>query len=161
MKRDLVCGILMLALAIAYYSVAAAIPHSMLADSVGPQGLPISYAIVLGILSLLLIANTLLGRGGGIQAIVSASKSAGRSDRYAALRACGMVLMGAAYVAVLPWLGYILSLALLIFFVAWYLERRLTRWMLPIAAAGGVVFWVIFVEILQVPQPAGLWPSLI
>jgi hypothetical protein len=161
MKRDLVCGILMLALAIAYYSVAAAIPHSTLTDSVGPQGLPISYAVALGILSLLLIANTLLGRGGGIHAVVSASKNVAKSDRYAALRAGGMLVMGAAYVAMLPWLGYIVTLGLLIFSVAWYLERRFTRWMLPIAACGGAVFWLIFVEILQIPQPAGLWPSLI
>ncbi len=74
MKRDLVCGILMLVFAIAYYIVAAAIPHSTLADSVGPDGLPTSYAIALGILSLLLIANTLLGRGGGIHAVVGAAK---------------------------------------------------------------------------------------
>jgi putative tricarboxylic transport membrane protein len=161
MKRDLACGILMLALAIAYYAVAAAIPRSTLADAVGPQGLPTSYAIVLGILSLLLIANTLLGRGGGIHAVVSVAKKTGKSDRYAAMRAIGMLALGAAYVALLPYLGYILTLGLLILSVAWYLERRLTPWMLPIAAAGGVVFWLIFVEILQVPQPGGLWPSLI
>jgi hypothetical protein len=161
MKRDLVCGVIMLALAIAYYGVAAAIPHSTLSDSVGPQGLPISYAIALGILSLLLIANTLIGRGGGVQAVVGHGKNAGKSDLYAVLRAAGVLLLGGAYVALLPWLGYIVSLGLLILGVVCYLEGRLNRWALPIAAAGGVVFWVIFVEILQVPQPAGLWPSLI
>lgn len=161
MKRDLVCGVLMLALAIAYYIVASGIPRSTLADSVGPQGLPTSYAIALGVLSLLLIGTTLLGRGGGIHVALGAVKDAGKSDRYAALRAAGMVLIGAAYVAVLPWLGYIVSLALLIFSAAWYLEHRRTRWMLPIAAAGAFAFWLLFVEVLQIPQPAGLWPSLI
>jgi hypothetical protein len=33
--------------------------------------------------------------------------------------------------------------------------------MLPIAVLGAVAFWLIFVEILEIPQPAGLWPSLI
>jgi hypothetical protein len=161
MKRDLVCGILMLVLAIAYYIIASTIPRSTLADSVGPQGLPTSYAIALGVLSLLLIGTTLLGSGGGVQAVLGAAKDASKSDRYAALRAAGMLLIGAAYIAVLPWLGYIVSLALLIFAAAWYLERRRTRWMLPIAAIGAFGFWLVFVEILQIPQPAGLWPSLI
>jgi hypothetical protein len=151
----------MLALAIAYYLIAAAIPPSTLADSIGPQGLPIDYAIALGILSLLLIGNTLLKRGGGIQAVVASTRHAGKSDRYAALRAIGMLAMGAAYVVLLPYLGYILTLALLIFSVAWYLEQRLTRWMLPIAAIAGVVFWLIFVQTLEIAEPAGLWPSFI
>jgi hypothetical protein len=161
MKRDLACGVLMLALAIAYYSVAAAIPQSTLADAVGPQGLPLNYAIALGILSILLIINTLLGRGGGIQAVVGAAKSAEKSDLYAALRAIGMLAIGVVYVAVLPWLGYIVSIALLLLAIICYMEGRLNRWAIPIAACGGVAFWIIFVEILQVPQPAGLWPSLI
>jgi putative tricarboxylic transport membrane protein len=161
MKRDLVCGVLMLILAIAYYIVATAIPRSTLADSVGPQGLPTSYAIALGILSLLLIGTTLIGRGGGVHAVLGAARDTAASDRYAALRAAGMLAIGAAYVAVLPWLGYIVSLALLICAAAWYLERRYTRWMLPIAAIGAFGFWLVFVEILQIPQPAGLWPSLV
>lgn len=161
MKRDLMCGVLMLALAIAYYSVAAAIPHSTLADTVGPDGLPVSYAIVLGILSVLLIVNTLLGKGGGIHVVLAASKNTNRSDFYAVGRAVGMLCMGIGYVALLPWLGYVVSIALLILAIVCYLEGRLNRWAIPIAASGGIVFWVIFVEILQVPQPAGLWPSLI
>jgi putative tricarboxylic transport membrane protein len=161
MKRDLTCGILMLALAIAYYTVAAAIPHSTLADAVGPDGLPISYAIALGVLSILLIVNTLLGRGGGIHALIGASKATTKSDLYAFGRAAGMLCMGAGYVALLPWLGYIVSLGLMILAIVCYLEGRLSRWAIPIAAAGGIAFWLIFVEILQVPEPAGLWPSLI
>jgi hypothetical protein len=161
MKRDLVCGILMLALAIAYYLIAAAIPPSTLADSIGPQGLPIDYAIALGVLSLLLIGKTLLKRGGGVHTIIAPAKHAAKSDRYAALRALGMLAMGVSYVVLVPYLGYILTLALLICSVAWYLEKRLTRWMLPIAAIAGVIFWLVFVRVLQVPQPAGLWPSLI
>ncbi len=160
MKRDLACGVLMLALAIAYYSVAAAIPESTLADAVGPQGLPIKYALALGILSILLIINTLLGRGGGVRAVVGVAKNAGKSDLYAGLRAAGMLLMGVAYVVVLPWLGYVVSIALLILAIACYIEGRLSRWAIPIAACGGIAFWVIFVEILQIPQPTGLWPSL-
>lgn len=161
MKRDLACGVLMLALAIAYYCVAAAIPQSTLADAVGPQGLPLNYAIALGILSILLIINTLIGRGGGIQAVVGVAKNAEKSDLYAALRAAGMLAMGVGYVILLPYLGYIVSIALLILAIVCYLEGRLNRWALPIAACAGIVFWAIFVEILQVPQPAGLWPSLL
>lgn len=161
MKRDLACGVLMLAIAIAYYTVAAAIPKSTLADTVGPQGLPLGYAITLGVLSLLLIGTTLLGRGGGVQTILVATRHATKSDLYAAIRGAGLLLIGVAYVVLLPYLGYIVSIALLLAAIICYIEGRLNRWTIPVAVCGGGAFWIIFVEILQVPQPAGLWPSLI
>jgi hypothetical protein len=161
MKRDLVCGIIMLVLAICYCVMAAAIPRSGLADAVGPQGLPTSYAIVLAILSLLLIGTNLTGRGVSVTAALTAAKASARSDRYAALRAGGMLLIGICYVVALPWLGYVVSITMLIVATAWYLEKGYRKWMLPIAVLGAVAFWLIFVEILEIPQPAGLWPSLI
>jgi len=159
MKRDLVCGMLMLVLAILYYVMAAAIPRSSLADAVGPQGLPIAYAYALGVLSVLLILTSFRGRA--VVSTIAAAKRTAGSDRHAALRAAGILLIGVCYVILLPWLGYIVALALLIAATAWYLEQGYRKWMLPVAAVGAVAFWIIFVEILEIPQPAGLWPSLI
>jgi hypothetical protein len=58
-NRDTVFGAVCLALAAGYYLTAAAIPDSALSDAVGPQGLPKTYAVVLGALSLVLIARSM------------------------------------------------------------------------------------------------------
>ena len=160
MTRDLVSGAALFAFAVIYYLAASAIPVSMLADTVGAQGLPKSYGIVLGILSLLLILQTLYARrrlGPPAAAEVAAGAT---KDRKAALRAFGMIAIGAVYVLLLPYLGYIISLALLIGTTAWYQERTRRRWLWATAIIGAVVFWGIFVKMLQIAEPAGLWPSL-
>jgi len=59
MGRDLAFGGATLALSVAYYWMAAAIPESQLADAIGPQGLPKTYAILLAALSLVLIVRAL------------------------------------------------------------------------------------------------------
>jgi len=59
MDRDLAFGSATLALSAAYYWMTAAIPESQLADAIGPQGLPKTYAVLLGGLSLILIVRSL------------------------------------------------------------------------------------------------------
>lgn len=57
MTRDLALGAVLLAASALYYAMAAAIQESQLADAVGPQGLPKAYALLLGVLSLMVIAR--------------------------------------------------------------------------------------------------------
>src|SRR5205085_11204871 len=61
-NRDLTLGCVTLALAAAYYAAAALLPQSQLDDAVGPGGLPKTYAVVLAVLSLALIAQSLRRR---------------------------------------------------------------------------------------------------
>jgi hypothetical protein len=56
-NRDGALGIIGLVLAGAYYLVAADVPESLLADAVGPAGLPTIYAYVLAGLSLVLVGR--------------------------------------------------------------------------------------------------------
>ena len=160
MNRDIVCGCGTLVFAVAYYVTAAAIPQSMLADAVGPQGLPEAYGIALAILSLLLVASGVMAKRRE-SAGASAAPRRGASDWMAAKRALGTLALGAGYVAILPWAGYIVSLALLIIAVAWYQERAFMRWLVPTAILGALGFWILFVKVLEIAEPAGLWPSLI
>jgi hypothetical protein len=60
MNRDLVFGSAAFALAVGYYLMATTIPESLLADAVGPQGLPKTYAVLLGGLSLILIIRSIV-----------------------------------------------------------------------------------------------------
>jgi putative tricarboxylic transport membrane protein len=65
-------------------------------------------------------------------------------------------------VVVLPFLGYLVSTALLIGAVAIF-ERAERRWVVPVTAIGGaVLYWAIFVKLLGVNQPTGtIWQGLL
>ncbi|HVY99941.1 MAG TPA: tripartite tricarboxylate transporter TctB family protein [Dongiaceae bacterium] len=161
MSRDFIAGCVLLVFSAIYYLAAAAIPASQLSDTVGPGGMPKSYGIALGVLSILLIGQSLLARRRAMTArATAASTEESRQDRYRALRAFGMLAIGVAYLVLLPLIGYVISLALLILAAAWYQEGARRRWLVPTAIVGAGVFWLVFVQILQIDQPAGFWPSL-
>ena len=148
MNRDLVFGAVCLALAAGYYLMAAAIPDSALSDSVGPQGLPKTYAVVLGALSLVLIFKSWKTRP-------SVS-----GHRVPIMRVAGMIVIGAVYLAVVPWIGYILALAGLIAATTYYQGGGLNGRVALVALSGAVFFWILFVAVLGIPHPPGIWPSL-
>jgi cell division protein FtsW (lipid II flippase) len=134
----------------------------MLTDSVGAQGMPKSYGVALAVLSILLIGQTLLTRRrGAASAAPTVADESRHKERYAAFRAAGMLAIGVVYVVALPWLGYVVSLALLIVATAWYQEKARRRWLFPTAIIGAGIFWVLFVKVLQISEPAGFWPSLL
>jgi putative tricarboxylic transport membrane protein len=161
LNRDFVAGCILLVFSAIYYLGAAAIPASRLADSVGPGGVPKAYGVALGVLSILLIAQALLARRRAVAAAPHAkAQAAARKDLQAAVRAAVMLAIGIAYVILLPLVGYIPAIALLIGATAWYQERARPRWVVPTAIIGAGVLWIVFVEVLQIAQPAGFWPSL-
>ena len=169
MNRDLVFGSAAFALAVGYYLMAATIPASLLADAVGPQGLPKTYSALLAGMSLILIVRSLpirslpfvrsvrlqpdLGSGRGVRLQPDL-----RSDLW---RVAGLLAIGVAYVVVVPWLGYMLSLAALIMATTYYQGGALNRQVVVVAMSGAIVFWLLFVMLLGIPQPAGWWPSLL
>jgi hypothetical protein len=141
-------GAICLALAAAYYVMASAIPESALADTVGPQGLPKTYAVVLGALSLVLILKSWTARPG-----VS-------DRRIPIVRVAGMLVIGIVYLAVVPWTGYILALTGLIAATTYYQGGGLNGRVALVALSGALFFWVLFVAILGIPHPPGIWPAL-
>jgi putative tricarboxylic transport membrane protein len=147
---DRVLGLVMLAFAAGYYAMAAAIPESQLADAVGPQGLPKVYAVVLAALSLILIVGSRRG---------AARESAGSGIPIG--RVAGMLAIGGLYVALVPWLGYVVSLAALIAGTTYYQGGELNRRVALVACSGALFFWILFVWVLRIPQPAGVWPSFL
>ncbi|MDQ4060221.1 MAG: tripartite tricarboxylate transporter TctB family protein [Pseudomonadota bacterium] len=160
MTKDLICGGLALTLAVGYYLAAAAIPTSLLADEIGPGGLPQTYAIVLAALALVLIAKAL------VQPLTAAGVPQPDAVQRGFLlhrlwRAGGMLTIGILYVLVLPYAGYVLSIALLIAAATYYQGGALTRRLAIVAVVGAVAYWLLFVRLLGIPQPAGFWPSLL
>ena len=177
MNRDLVFGSAAFALAVGYYLMATTIPVSLLADAVGPQGLPKTYAVLLGGLSLILISRSLV-RGIRLPAFARLRRGVAPvrgirlqpDSRFAPVRdvrpkpdlwrVAGLLAIGVAYVVVVPWLGYLLSVAILIMATIYYQGGALNRQVVVVAMSGAVVFWLLFVMLLGIPQPPGVWPSL-
>jgi ABC-type xylose transport system permease subunit len=148
-----VFGAICLALAAGYYLMAAAIPESALSDSVGAQGLPKTYAVVLGALSLILIVRA------------SIQQRSHRNPPPATLppapfRIAGMLVIGILYLVAVPWLGYVLALTGLIAATTYYQGGGLNPRVALVALSGAVFFWVLFVAVLGIPHPPGIWPSL-
>jgi hypothetical protein len=162
--RDLIFGIAALVVAVVYYGLAAAIPPSELADPIGPQGLPKTYAVLLAALSLLLIARS-------ARHPVSNSEPSNLepanpeppipSPQSPIPRVTGMLLIGIAYILVLPWLGYFLSIAALITVTIYFQGGSLNARSVLVAVSGAALFWLLFIWLLRIQYPAGIWPSVI
>jgi hypothetical protein len=151
-NRDFVFGSATLALAAVYYALTVTIPQSDLADPIGPQGLPKTYAAVLAVLAIILIARS----------IKRPANLAPTNPEPANLgRVIGMLLIGVAYIVVLPWLGYLLSLAALIAATTYFQGGSINRRSILVAISGALCFWVLFIWLLRIQYPAGIWPSVI
>ena len=166
--RDLAFGGAALAISILYYYLATLVPVSRLADAIGPQGLPKVYALILAALSLILIVRGVRDPGSGIRDPKRSGKPAATASelprspipdpRSRSFRAAGMLLIGIVYIVLAPWLGYLLSIAGLIFATTYYQGGTVGRPAALVALCGGVFFWVLFVAFMGIAQPPGLFP---
>jgi hypothetical protein len=151
LRADLVFGVVSLLIAATYYALARAIPSSFLDDVVGSRGLPMVYGVVLAGLALTLIARSFLAR-----------RSSARAARRTATNAktAGILALGVGYGALLPWLGYAGSIALLLAGTAVHQGARLSGRVAIVAVCGAAFLWGLFVWLLGIPQPPGIWSSL-
>ena len=153
MSADLGFGFVALATAATYYALARGIPGSLLDDVVGSRGLPRVYAVALAGLALVQIARAVVaGRRGPTPSTASASGAFNR-------RTVGTLALGAAYGVLLPWLGYAVSIGVLLAATAAYQGAGLNRRVVLVAAGGAAILWVLFVWLLGIPQPAGIWSA--
>jgi hypothetical protein len=166
--KEIASSIFMLALAVAFWVGADAIPVSPLEGQVGAAGFPKLLALSLGGLALIRLAQNLLTarRAGGRSSPAAstataddASHSADAAWRQHA-RAAGMLGLGIGYILVLPILGYVLSIGLLIAAVALYSRRRPSLGLAVVVIVGAGLLHVMFVWLLQVPMPTGIWGEL-
>lgn len=157
MNKDLLSGAALLAVAGTYYTWSTQIADSTLSDEIGADGLPKVLSVILAILAVCLIGRALLAAR-----LRPATAAAGKADEEeeddnaAMPRALGFLAFGAAYVLLLPFVGYIIATALLIGAIAIYEGAPRRSWIVPAAAIGGGLFyWAIFVKLLGVNQPIG------
>lgn len=166
MTRDAWIGFVFLAFAVVYWIAADGIRISPLDGPVTAAGLPKSLAYALGGLALLLILRSLAVKwmAAGTRPSPAAAEpveEAGPSNFREHLRAAGMLGLGIGYLLVVPYLGYTLAIIGLLLATAIYAGARFGLKTAAIAGTGGLVFYLLFVQFLHIPLPAGLWPELL
>ena len=174
--RDIWIGLATMVLAGVYWYGADQIPISPLDGAVNAAAMPKTLAYALSGLALILILRALaievITRRATSAAVAAAEPSAGAamaepkdgedalSRRKRHLRAAGMLGIGITYLIAVPYLGYVLSIALLVFGVAGYMQARPDRKLLLLSGGIAVFFYLLFVRFLDIPLPPGFWPSL-
>jgi putative tricarboxylic transport membrane protein len=156
-QRELVLGCVTLAIAVGYYLMAIQIQQSDIADVVGAQGLPKTYAALLAMLSIILIARSAAQRRFPAAPDAAPVTATPRVTRGVAWRVFGMLMNGVIYILVVPWLGYLLSIAALIAATVYYQGGGLNRRVAAVAIGGALLLWLLFVRLLHIAHPAGIW----
>ena len=156
MNRDFVAGLLGLLIALGYYALANNIQNSQLADDVGPGGLPKIYAVLLAGFSVLMMLRAYLR-----PAPIDAKQRPLAEEIFAAKRGLGILAIGIGYIIAVPYLGYPVAIAIVIAIAALYNGGALSLRTAGVAALGALGLWFVFVFLLHIGQPSGIWPDLI
>jgi putative tricarboxylic transport membrane protein len=154
-RRDSAVALGLIGCAGLYWLGADQIRVSRLEGIVGAQAVPKGLAVSLAILSALMLAHDLwrARRVVGVEA-------GEISGPHAHLRAGGMLLIGVGYLALVGTIGYVPAVALLVVATALYLGQSWSIKLGFLAIGLGFLYYVIFVRLLGIPLPAGIWPGL-
>ena len=159
MLKDLIGALILLLIAVGYYTLAGDINQSALDDEIGAAGIPTVYAILLAAVALTLAAKALIlwhfVRTDREDPINDLKGDGGKLSG-----AAGMLGIGIAYVIAVRFSGYLIALAGLIALAASYQGERASWRLVRIAVGGGVAFWILFDRVLGVDTPPGFWPAL-
>jgi hypothetical protein len=154
--RDTIVALGLILVAGLYWLGADQIRVSRLEGVVGAQAVPKGLAISLAVLSVLMIGQGLL-RGRRTAAPTGETEA---GDWHAHLRAAGMLVIGMGYLAVVGMVGYMPAVALLVLTTALYLGQGPSARLVLVAVGLAVLYYLIFVRLLGIPLPPGVWPGL-
>lgn len=159
MNRDIVLALVLLLFSGLYWVGADGIVETRIDSGVGAQALPKGLAYALAGLAILLI----------VQAVARKSMAGGKPEmdeehanflKSNHTRAFGVLLIGALYLAVVTYTGYLVGLFLLMGATALYMGRKASLRLAAIMAAGALFYWLLFVKLLGVPLPGGVLAGL-
>ena len=162
MGRDLLCGLIALALAGVYLNESTKIQVSALGDTVGSAGFPsILGSLLAGTALLLLLQSVLAGRKAGANEPAADADGETAPPGVMFRRAAGLAAIAAAVIAVLAFGGYVVSVALLLAAVMLFQGLPFSRRTALVAGGGGLVLYGLFGLLLGIPVPKGLWASFL
>jgi len=156
---DRISGGLGVLLAGSYIMTARGIEDSLLADGVGASGVPMGVGIVLLLASFCLFVKSLKNKA-AIDEPPHSSKTelpAASGHKHPHAMALGLLLILALYVCLLPFVGYVVSVGILVAAVAWFAGARSHASLVMCSALAGPVLWLVFDWALEIRLPAGLW----
>jgi putative tricarboxylic transport membrane protein len=156
--RDTGVALGLLVLAGLYWLGADQIRVSTLEGNVGAQAVPKGLAVSLAILSVLLIAQDLWRARRTAGAAADTESEAGGA--HAHLRALGMLLIGVGYLVVVNTIGYVAAIMALVLATALYLGQRLSARLVLLAVGLALFYYLMFVRLLGIPLPPGIWPGV-
>lgn len=152
LSRDFAGGLAAIVLGSLYLYFAFQQRVSALADTIGPAGMPKVLGILMIALGLVLCLQALYQT----YRLKVADSRQWQGQGRKLLRAAGLLCLAIAYLLVVSYLGYALSIAILLCIVALYLGAK-PGWQLGLVALGGAtMLWAIFVIVLGVQMPAGM-----
>jgi putative tricarboxylic transport membrane protein len=158
MTRDSAIAVGLIAIAGLYWLGADQIKVSRLEGIVGAQAVPKGLAVCLAVLSALLIAQDVWrGRAAAGAPVREEGEVSGARPH---LRALGMLLIGVGYLALVGTIGYVPAVALLVVATALYLGESWSARLAVLAVGLALLYDVIFVRLLGIPLPPGIWPGV-
>ncbi|MBT5032717.1 MAG: tripartite tricarboxylate transporter TctB family protein [Proteobacteria bacterium] len=152
-SRDFVGGLAAVVTGSLYFFLSLNLRSSALADSVGPAGLPKILGGLMISLGLILCAQALYRSIKSNRLETNEWHGQGRRI----LRAFGLLCLGVGYLLLVKTLGYALSIAILLALVAVYQGASANWHLAAIASVGAGTLWAIFVLLLDVPMPSGIF----
>ncbi len=152
--RNLAGGLLSLLLGGVYLYFAYGILKSALADTMGAGGVPRVYGWLMVGLSILLICQAVWANLRNSAKISWTEEWQGQGMK--TVKAAGLLCFGIAYLLIVDTLGYLLSIALLLFGVASYRGAPFGLRVIVTSIGGAIFIWIIFVLVLGVHMPTGL-----
>lgn len=155
---DKVTGVLGMLLAMGYGYLAYTMEDSLLADAVGAGGVPLGVSVSLFAAAFILFLRAWwrTSHKSEIRQVLQDGEET-LNGLHPHVKAGALLLILAVYVGLLPFLGYVLSIGLLVMAAAALGGAR--RWpvLLACAALSGPILWLIFDMALGIGLPTGFW----
>lgn len=161
LNRTLASGVIAIVFGLAYLAVTMEIRVSALADGFGPRGMPLVYGwLMTGLGAILVLQSLAQTMRMTPQDRAAFQHKEWRGMGQQIIRAAGLLAIAVAYVVIVPVLGYALSLVLVIAAVALYMGATPSMRLVLISVGGAVLMWIIFVGLLDVRMPKGVFAAV-
>jgi hypothetical protein len=151
---DFGLGLGALAASAAYLYVASGIQESMLSDATGARGFPHALGWAMAALGLLLCLRSVRFAPAASKEPPAASESdtAAPAERktHPHLQALAVLAILAGYIALAPYLGYVVATSVMLGAVAAYGGAAIDRTLLLASAGGSIGLWIVFTKMLGV-----------